>query len=791
MKRLRESTDNPISKTSTNANAQRFEIHGAGPPRAGDLFETDLYPEIKCYLIDRIIESNDDDAYPTLLNLKRVNKWWKNEVDACFSKKIQDLYNGIYPFFGFKDLEPYGFSIASPCLKAFQIKQQVNGLDENGPTFQIRMADNTYRFYTFDYISQFRKTLILYFEAKRNPETIACKTFIESFEAHLSSFKSLCQDNNFQFYPIDGHYVRFTRSFNWLMIPFLGMDLSLSLFVNPYSPCSAYIFAHFLNAYVLSSKIVQLIKLSYHEGMPQNTTFLILTFFEYYRDFDLVSNTIKHFIGIIGCCLANNDIQIVANSLKYFDEFIQRGLIDKSFAEKTVFPAATKLLSHNNFHIQENALSLVNSLLKKEYFEKTFIENPLFQEQLERLLFIHSGIKGQGFAALNLLFLKNHSGDSLSSKLNLIEKIVEAQPHLPGDLFQQLVSYTSIEDSLKSAMNECITKIISSDKFDDIFYAYHGILYQLAEQGLIEKSCLQLVINKKLNDWLCSDVNNFKKGCNFFENFTQFGFFEESWILESNLIQKLLHAQNNLGTECEPMLSLLRIWIPQFPGIIQCFLAQILEFFYSENNSYVIGEQLWMLCSLMTYDEEDDAVINPDLLREFKLVEQLASGIASYPKQKLDDANGRVLAEASLIRLFLILTQQDLLTQSMLHEFQIIEELFSQIKFNLRDDKLDDSPNYYIKKFFDTLIKKSLITKENLIILALSFLSLNDIPDRQKLRIQSNVITFLEFSLPIDKELVKEHQLINKLTEMFSLFDRKSKEGKKLYHLFSELIKLK
>ncbi|PWU05929.1 MAG: hypothetical protein C5B43_02595, partial [Verrucomicrobia bacterium] len=361
-------------------------------------------------------------------------------------------------------------------------------------------------------------------------------------------------------------------------------------------------------------------------------------------------------------------------------------------------------------------------------------------------------------------------------------KILEAQEHLPGSVFQQLASYTSIKDPLKSAIGEYITftQTVAPDKFDDTFYEADGILFELAKNGLIEKSCIQLVIKSKLTDWL-GDADNFEKGCEFFRIFSKIQFIEQSWILDFNLIPKLLQAQKNLETHGDYMLDLLRVWMPQFPEIIPHFLEQMLEFFYNEKASYIVSELLWMLNCII-----EDGLIDLNLIREFKLVEKLATGIASYLSQDVEDSEKRFLSECNLVNIFETFAKKDLLTQSILLEFQIIKQLFSQTTFN---PEINNSWSNFIETFFHTLINKSLITKAELIEQSVSYLSLTDIPDDQKRLTQSNVIMFLEFSLPIDKELVKEHQLIEKLFKMYSLFDRDSKEGKALYHLFAELSK--
>ncbi|PWU06024.1 MAG: hypothetical protein C5B43_02385, partial [Verrucomicrobia bacterium] len=420
MKRALGSIDNsPSVNSSTNDNEQRVEVIRAGLPRAENLLNTEFYIEMKYYFIDRIMEFYDD-AHSILLNLKRINRFFENLVNEYLSSIINNLHKpDIHPLFGFKDLTSDNLGEA-PCLRIVQIKDQVNDLEAAvGPTFKIPMRDDTFRYYTFtDNTSQFRKTLILYFAAKSNPHSIVCKTYVEIFESHLASFKSLWEDYYFRFSSLRTH---FSQSFsNWVFFPFSGRDLAQCLFLNINSPCSAYLFAHFLNTCVLSSKIFQFI------GYSEEKALIVTSFLKKYKNYELVSNTITDFINAVFLGLEHYDMEIVANSLEYLDQFTQLGLIDKSFAKKSLFPAATQFLSNTNSNVQEDALNLINSLLKEGLFEKSFIENPGFKENLEEV-FINSSTTCQGFASLILLFLINYNNKPLILKSNLIEKIFAAR----------------------------------------------------------------------------------------------------------------------------------------------------------------------------------------------------------------------------------------------------------------------------------------------------------------------------------------------------------------------------
>jgi len=524
-----------------------------------NIFSNEGITDIKFNSIDRLIESNS--SYQALLNLRRASHWYCNAIDQRLTKTLNERYKS-------EDYISGGFQILESAPIVFQ---------EGMP---VTITSGIPRCLAAD----LQQALVLYFHAQRNYRQAACLAFINLFESHLKSFKSHCQDSNFQYdYVINQGEKKFTLACNQFE--------QLEIKVN--TPFSAYLFSHFVHRFLTSNQCMKFIfaPLNHNPLMP------IIGFLQLYKSFNGVTSTVEVIIHKLLPLMQPNPFNSpMPNNASYISDIetirlcsstmlqkiVEHGLIDKQLAIKgELIEKIISRLPYNtvpgrqitlSFYAKCAELGLIDSALStklhlvekiaasldaqlcfdaliclRKFAKKGLINTVLVFDLAEkiRVFFSHAHPKiwNEAWTCMGTFVEKGLIDSSLEEKLKLIEKIASQLPW-QGTLF--CLRECANKDLIKHVH---LTWLNLNEKLA-FFLSHPDLLIQreafscmstFATKGLISLHYLKdLNLIETIASFLSSKDVFFQKGALFCMNrFAEKGLIDLSLVTNHNLIEKI------------------------------------------------------------------------------------------------------------------------------------------------------------------------------------------------------------------------------------------------------------
>ncbi|PWU05409.1 MAG: hypothetical protein C5B43_03380, partial [Verrucomicrobia bacterium] len=462
MKRLyNDINTGDLSFTANNLNQARIEnVQTTQGSIAKNLLNCKDGDIINSCFIERIVGLGCDQAYQTLLTLRRINSFYYGVIEGFLNETLEKIYK--------------------PC-------------DNSCETFEIFDRKNLFNgmisVSNFGIRSIFEQTLIFYFHAQRQLlnglQNVMCETFVNLFNSRLDFFKSLILKNDWElritwrselgfnvYEKCEESCVTILADDSRIGKSFIENNVHLDIS----SSRSAYLFGYFLKLYVSSDMF---------ENWELRQR--ILLFIDKYRGSSVTQTLIKDLINIINRLIeavihptckqksweAKQDLP---HALNFLSELTERGWFNKDIANTDqLFQNTLECGFNNDSELQIEIFKFLYALIEKNLVDRSLIDQFKLQEIVENELLSSDN---ENYASLLLLLLieKGYAESLYIEKYNLIE----GSMNLNGDLVyscKKLGSFKAIAGQVRETIYPYLQNAISTLEIED-FINKKGILYQ-------------------------------------------------------------------------------------------------------------------------------------------------------------------------------------------------------------------------------------------------------------------------------------------------------------------------